>query len=163
RSRRPSTPGRCRCPSAIRGSPASIRCGPPIRRRTGRGCSGAPTSAPAPAIGRRSRSPASTVAASRSLCSTPVWTGPSRSSAAGWQRDTVGGWGVYARTDQLIAGLERAVDPNADGDAHDAARIALVALAEPYGAFAEGPSARAAKGALALDTLVVAPAGNDGA
>jgi hypothetical protein len=81
---------------------------------------------------------------------------------AGWQPDTEGGWGVYARTDQLIAGLERAVDPNADGDAHDAARIALVALAEPYGAFAEGPSARAAKGALALDTLVVAPAGNDG-
>ncbi len=82
---------------------------------------------------------------------------------AGWQPDTVGGWGLYARTDQLIAGLERAVDPNADGDAHDAARIALVALAEPYGAFAEGPSARATKGALELDTLVVAPAGNDGA
>jgi len=82
---------------------------------------------------------------------------------AGWQHDTEGGWGVYARTDQLIAGLERAVDPNADGDAHDAARIALVALAEPYGALAEGPSARAAEGALVLDTLVVAPAGNDGA
>ena len=37
-----------------------------------------------------------------------------------------GGWPVYARTDQLLAGLERAVDPNGDGDAHDAARVALV-------------------------------------
>src|SRR5204863_394462 len=51
---------------------------------------------------------------------------------AGWQRDLTGGWATYARTDQLIAGLERAVDPNLDGDAHDAARIALVGVAAPY-------------------------------
>jgi minor extracellular serine protease Vpr len=81
---------------------------------------------------------------------------------AGWQTDVSGGWAVYARTDQLIAGLERAVDPNEDGDAHDAARIALVPLAAPYAAFADAPDARAVSGALALDTLVVAPAGNDG-
>jgi hypothetical protein len=62
----------------------------------------------------------------------------------------------------VIAGLERAVDPNQDGDAHDAARIALVPLAAPYAAFADSPDARAVQGALALDTLVVAPAGNDG-
>ena len=31
---------------------------------------------------------------------------------------------VYARSDQLIAGLDRAVDPNGDGDTHDAARVA---------------------------------------
>ncbi|MHB8060028.1 MAG: S8 family serine peptidase, partial [Gaiellaceae bacterium] len=37
---------------------------------------------------------------------------------AGWQRDTSGAFQVYGRTDQLIAGLERAVDPNGDGDAH---------------------------------------------
>ena len=48
---------------------------------------------------------------------------------AGWQRDLTGGWAIYGRTDQLIAGLERAVDPNLDGDAHDAARIALIGLA----------------------------------
>ena len=47
---------------------------------------------------------------------------------------------VYARTDQLIAGLERAVDPNGDGDAHDAARIALVALAEPFAALRRRPA-----------------------
>src|SRR2546430_242494 len=81
---------------------------------------------------------------------------------AGWQQDTGGGWAVYSRTDQLIAGLERAVDPNEDGDAHDAARIALVPLAAPYAAFADSPDARAVEGALDLDTLVVAAAGNDG-
>jgi hypothetical protein len=81
---------------------------------------------------------------------------------AGWQQDVAGGWAVYSRTDQLIAGLERAVDPNEDGDAHDAARIALVPLAAPYAAFADGPDARAVQGALDLDTLVVTAAGNDG-
>jgi minor extracellular serine protease Vpr len=81
---------------------------------------------------------------------------------AGWQHDETGGWAVYARTDQLIAGLERAVDPNLDGDAHDAARVALVGAAVSYAAFADSPEARAIHGALQLDTLVVAPAGNDG-
>src|SRR6266536_912429 len=81
---------------------------------------------------------------------------------AGWQPDAFGHSAIYARSDQIVAGLDRAVDPNDDGDAHDAARIALVALAEPFAGFADGPEARAAAGALALDTLVVAPAGNDG-
>ena len=81
---------------------------------------------------------------------------------AGWQRDASARWAIYARTDQILAGLDRAVDPNADGDAHDAARVALVAVAEPFAAFADGPIARAATGATKLDTLVVAPAGNDG-
>ena len=81
---------------------------------------------------------------------------------AGWQRDASAGWAVYGRTDQVLAGLERAVDPNADGDAHDAARVALVGVAEPFAAFSDGPLARAAAGATRLDTLVVAPAGNDG-
>jgi subtilisin family serine protease len=81
---------------------------------------------------------------------------------AGWQPDAEGGYAVYSRTDQLLAGLEAAVDPNADGDAHDAARVALVGVAEPYASFPDGPLARAIAGAAALDTLVVAPAGNDG-
>ena len=78
---------------------------------------------------------------------------------AGWQPDALGHCAIYARSDQIIAGLERAVDPNDDGDAHDAARIALIALAEPFAGFTDGPEARAVAGALALDTLVVAPAG----
>jgi subtilisin family serine protease len=81
---------------------------------------------------------------------------------AGWQPEVTGGSAVYARTDQLIAGLERAVDPNLDGDAHDAARIALIGEAVSYAAFTDSPEARAIQGALQLDTLVVAPAGNDG-
>jgi subtilisin family serine protease len=80
----------------------------------------------------------------------------------GWQPDATGGFAVYGRTDQVIAGLERAVDPNADGDAQDAARVAVLGLAEPFAAFPDSPSARAVAGALALDTLVVVPAGNDG-
>jgi subtilisin family serine protease len=81
---------------------------------------------------------------------------------AGWQRDASARWAVYGRTDQVLAGLERAVDPNSDGDAHDAARVALVGVAEPFAAFADGPLARATAGAMRLDTLVVTPAGNDG-
>ena len=37
--------------------------------------------------------------------------------------------------------------PNGDGDAHDAARIALVGVVEPYAAFADSPEARAVAGA----------------
>jgi len=81
---------------------------------------------------------------------------------AGWQPDASGGVAVYGRTDQVLAGLELAVDPNEDGDAHDASRVALVGVAEPFAAFADGPLAQASAGATALDTLVVAPAGNDG-
>lgn len=81
---------------------------------------------------------------------------------AGWQPDASGGVAVYGRTDQVLAGLELAVDPNEDGDAHDAARVALVGVVEPFAAFTDGPVAEATAGATVLDTLVVAPAGNDG-
>ncbi len=81
---------------------------------------------------------------------------------AGWQADAERGYTVYSRTDQVIAGLETAVDPNGDGDTMDAARVALVGVVEPYASFPDGPLARAVAGATALDTLVVAPAGNDG-
>jgi subtilisin family serine protease len=81
---------------------------------------------------------------------------------AGWQPDAQDGYTIYSRTDQLLAGLERAVDPDGNGDAHDAVRLALVPLVEPFAAFSDGPLARAALGATRLDTLVVAAAGNDG-
>jgi subtilisin family serine protease len=81
---------------------------------------------------------------------------------AGWQRDASAGWSVYGRTDQILEGLERAVDPNGDGDAHDAVKVALVALSEPFAGFTDGPMARAVAGATRLNTLVVAAAGNDG-
>src|SRR5918992_1937454 len=81
---------------------------------------------------------------------------------AGWQPNSEGSFSVYGRTDQLVAGLERAVDPNNDGSSMDAARVAVVGVAEPFAAFADGPVARAVAGAVRLDTLVVVPAGNDG-
>ncbi|HEX4931206.1 MAG TPA: S8 family serine peptidase, partial [Gaiellaceae bacterium] len=81
---------------------------------------------------------------------------------AGWQPNAEGGYAVYGRTDQLLAGLERAVDPDADGDVLDAARIAIIGVAEPFAAFADGPVGRAVAGAAQLDTLVVVPAGNEG-
>lgn len=80
----------------------------------------------------------------------------------GWQPNSEGGYSVYSRTDQILAGLEAAVDPNDDGDVLDAARIALVGMVEPYAAFADGPLPRAIAGAADLDVLTIVPAGNDG-
>ena len=81
---------------------------------------------------------------------------------AGWQRDAAGRWSIHGRTDQIIAGLERAVDPDRNGDAHDAARVTLIPLSEPFSAFPDNALSRAVSGAVALDSLVVVPAGNDG-
>jgi minor extracellular serine protease Vpr len=81
---------------------------------------------------------------------------------AGWQPNAEGGFAVYGRTDQLLAGLELAVDPDRDGDVVDAARVAVVGVTEPFASFDDGPVARAVEGATRLDTLVVAPAGNEG-
>lgn len=80
----------------------------------------------------------------------------------GWQPNSEGGYSVYSRTDQILAGLDAAVDPNDDGDAHDAARIALIGMVEPYAAFVDGPLPRGIAGAADLDMLTVVPAGNDG-
>ena len=81
---------------------------------------------------------------------------------AGWQDRGDGELDVFGRSDQLLAGLERAVDVDGDGSADDHAQIALVALVEPFAAFAESPEARAVAGATQLGTLIVAPVGNDG-
>jgi len=80
----------------------------------------------------------------------------------GWQANSEGGYSIYSRTDQILAGLEAAVDPNDDGDVHDAARIALIGMVEPYAAFADGPLPRGIAGAADLDMLTIVPAGNDG-
>lgn len=80
----------------------------------------------------------------------------------GWQPNADGGYSVYSRTDQILAGLEAAVDPNDDGDVLDAARIALIGMVEPYASFADGPLPRAIAGAADLDMLTIVPAGNDG-
>jgi subtilisin family serine protease len=80
----------------------------------------------------------------------------------GWQANSEGGYSAYSRTDQILAGLEAAVDPNDDGDTHDAARIALIGMVEPYAGFVDGPLPRGIAGAADLDMLTIVPAGNDG-
>lgn len=79
----------------------------------------------------------------------------------GW-RETDGGAAVVGQADTLIAGLERAVDPNADGLTDDHVDIALAPVVEPFAAFSDSPEARAVTGAANLGALVVAPSGNDG-
>ena len=68
-----------------------------------------------------------------------------------------------ATTDQLLAGIEHAVDPNGDGDTSDHVPVALVGVNSPYAGFTNSPEAEAVDGASGLGTLVVAPAGNEGA
>jgi subtilisin family serine protease len=80
----------------------------------------------------------------------------------GWRKGQGGEVGIVGSGDVLIAGLERAVDPDGDGAVDDAADIALTSVVEPYASFPDSPEARAVAGTLALGTLVVAPAGNDG-
>ena len=80
----------------------------------------------------------------------------------GWQPTGTGRHAVFGWADQLLAGLEHAVDPDQDGAVTDGLPIALAPVVEPFAAFADSPEARAVAGATALGTLVVAASGNDG-
>jgi hypothetical protein len=83
---------------------------------------------------------------------------------AGLQPATQGaGLEDVAISDQLIAGLERAVDPDGDGATDDRVPVALIGVNSPYAAFERSPEARAIRAAAGLGTLVVAPAGEEGA
>jgi hypothetical protein len=66
-------------------------------------------------------------------------------------------------SDGLLAGLERAVDPDGDGATDDRVPVALVGVNAPYAGFGDSPEAEAVAGAARLGTLVVAPAGGEGA
>jgi len=80
------------------------------------------------------------------------------------QRDAESGARTeFARTDQLIAGFERALDPDGDGDVTDRPRVVLVGLNSPYAGFARTPEARSAGSIRGAGTVFVAPAGNEGA
>lgn len=80
----------------------------------------------------------------------------------GWERAADGEYALLGHGDDLLAGLERAVDPNGDGSTEDALPVALAAVVEPYASFPDSPESRAVEGAARLGTLVVAAAGNDG-
>ncbi|HYI20801.1 MAG TPA: S8 family serine peptidase [Solirubrobacteraceae bacterium] len=68
-----------------------------------------------------------------------------------------------AVSDQLLAGLEHAVDPDGDGATDDHVAVALVGVNAPFAGFEDTPEAEAIRSALELGTLVVAPAGGEGA
>ena len=82
---------------------------------------------------------------------------------AGLRRDPeTGGTVEYGTTDELLEGLERAVDANGDGDTTDHASVALVGVNSPYAGFEDSPEAEAVAGAADAGTVVVAAAGNEG-
>ena len=69
---------------------------------------------------------------------------------AGLQPATRGaGLEDVATSDQLLAGLERAVDPDGDGATDDHVPVAVVGVNSPYAAFERSPEARAVRSAAA--------------
>ncbi|MEO9177025.1 MAG: S8 family serine peptidase, partial [Gaiellales bacterium] len=69
---------------------------------------------------------------------------------------------LVGTTSSLLAGIDRALDPNGDGNLSDHAQIIVAPVAEPFAAFGDTPEALAADGAAKAGALVIAAAGNDG-
>lgn len=69
---------------------------------------------------------------------------------------------MLARSDRVLAALDRAVDPDGNGDLADHASVILLGLARGDGAGGDDPVRTAAVNADRAGSLVVAPAGNDG-
>lgn len=67
----------------------------------------------------------------------------------------------HGTTDELLLGLERAVDPDGDGDPSDGADVAVVGVSAPYAGFSTAPEAAAVTAARRLGTRVVVPAGHE--
>lgn len=67
-----------------------------------------------------------------------------------------------ARTDRVLAALERAVDPDGDGDTADGAEVILLGLADGFAGGGIDPVSDALAAADRIGATVVAPAGNDG-
>lgn len=67
-----------------------------------------------------------------------------------------------ARSDRVLAALERAVDPNLDGETRDAAKVILLGLAASFDGGGVDPVAQALAEADRVGATVVVPAGNDG-
>ncbi|HEY1479627.1 MAG TPA: S8 family serine peptidase, partial [Gaiellales bacterium] len=69
---------------------------------------------------------------------------------------------LVGSTSSLLAGIDRALDPNGDGNLSDHAQVIVAPVSEPFAAFGDTPEALAADGAAKAGALVVAAAGNDG-
>ena len=69
---------------------------------------------------------------------------------------------LVGTTSSLLAGIDRALDPNGDGNLSDHAQVIVAPVSEPFAAFGDTPEALAAEGAEKAGALVIAAAGNDG-
>jgi subtilisin family serine protease len=69
---------------------------------------------------------------------------------------------LIGTTATLLAGLDRALDPNGDGNLSDRADVILAPVAEPFAAFGASAETIAAEGAERAGAVLVAAAGNDG-
>jgi hypothetical protein len=69
---------------------------------------------------------------------------------------------LVGTTSSLLAGIDRALDPNGDGNLADHAQVIVAPVSEPFAAFGDTPEALAADGAAKAGALVIAAAGNDG-
>ncbi|HET6171929.1 MAG TPA: S8 family serine peptidase [Gaiellales bacterium] len=70
---------------------------------------------------------------------------------------------LMGTTATLLAGLDRALDPNGDGNLSDHANVILAPLAEPFAAFGGSAETVAAAGVDRVGAVLIAAAGNDGA
>jgi hypothetical protein len=78
-------------------------------------------------------------------------------------REPVGGrLRPLARSDRVLAALDRAVDPDGDGDTADGAEVILMGLAAGFDGGGIDPVAQALRAADRAGATVVVPAGNDG-
>ena len=69
---------------------------------------------------------------------------------------------LIGTTATLLAGLDRALDPNGDGNLSDHADVILAPLAEPFASFGSSAETIAAQGVERAGAVLVAAAGNDG-
>jgi subtilisin family serine protease len=69
---------------------------------------------------------------------------------------------LIGTTATLLAGIDRALDPNGDGSLSDHADVILAPVAEPFAAFGASAETIAAEGADRAGAVLVAAAGNDG-
>ena len=127
----------------------------------------ATTPSTATASPRRARTPAAATARRRAGPRSPASSPPPNERVMPIRvaslRAAGGAAQTEATTDQIIAGLEHAVDPNGDLDTSDHVPVALVGVNAPYAGFSRTPEAQAIEGAAGLGTLTIAPAGNEGA
>jgi hypothetical protein len=69
---------------------------------------------------------------------------------------------LMGTTATLLAGLDRALDPNGDGNLSDHANVILAPVAEPFAGFGASAETVASENVERLGAVLVAAAGNDG-